>query len=247
MPDRKRIYHGVSVGILMLDTRFQRFVGDVGNARTWPFPVQYRIVRDATPNRVTRPEGPQMLDAFKAAADELIDAGVDGITTTCGFLALYQRELTQHCSVPVATSALLQLPMVARILPGRKRPAILTLSAESLTPFHLQAVGADPSTPIFGMPPDSEFQRTIREGDASVPLAVLQREVLAAASCMLAADNSVGALVLECTNLAPYSYEIGRFTGLPVYDIVTLVHWFQRSLRPERFFQDGCDPHPRLR
>ena len=95
MPDRKRVYHGVSIGILMLDTRFQRFVGDIGNARTWPFPVQYRIVRDATPNRVTRPEGPDMLDAFKVAADELIDAGVDGITTTCGFLATSQRHSTR--------------------------------------------------------------------------------------------------------------------------------------------------------
>ena len=47
MPDRNRIYHGVSIGILMLDTRFERFNGDIGNARTWPFPVQYRVVRDA--------------------------------------------------------------------------------------------------------------------------------------------------------------------------------------------------------
>src|SRR5204862_146417 len=132
-----RVYRGVSIGILMLDTRFERFNGDIGNARTWPFPVQYRVVRGATPNRVTRPEGPDMLDAFKAAADEMIDAGVDGITTTCGFLALYQRELADYCSVPVATSALLQVPMVARILPRGKRPAILTFSAESLTSRHL--------------------------------------------------------------------------------------------------------------
>jgi hypothetical protein len=243
MPERTRTYHGVSIGILLLDTRFRRFIGDVGNARTWPFPVQYRIVRDATPNRVTRPEGPQMLEAFKAAADELIDAGVDGIATTCGFLALYQRELAHHCSVPVATSALLQVPMVARILPGRKRPAIFTFSAESLTPRHLHAVGADPATPIFGMPPDSEFQRSIRQGDASVPFARLQQEVLAAASRSLEADKSIGALVLECTNLAPYSHALGRLTGLPVFDVVTLVHWFQRSLRPERFVQDGCDLH----
>jgi hypothetical protein len=238
MPDRKRIYHGVSIGILMLDTRFQRFNGDIGNARTWPFPVQYRVVRDATPNRVTRPEGPDMLDAFKAAADDMIDAGVDGITTTCGFLALYQRELAEHCSVPVATSALLQLPMVASILPKRKRPAILTFSAESLTSRHLEAAGADIGTPIHGMPPGSEFQRSIREGDASVPFATLQREVLGVAERAVRADGNIGALVLECTNLAPYSRDIAHLTGLPVFDVVTLVHWFHRSLAPERFVQD---------
>jgi hypothetical protein len=202
------------------------------------FPVQYRVVRDATPNRVTRPEGPDMLDAFKAAADEMIDAGVDGITTTCGFLALYQRDLAEHCRVPVATSALLQLPMVVRILPRGKRPAILTFSAESLTSRHLAAIGADAATPIYGMPPMSEFQRAIREGDASVPFATLQREVLETAERAVWADASIGALVLECTNLAPYSRNINRLTGLPVFDVVTLVHWFHRSLSPERFAQD---------
>lgn len=238
MPDRKRTYHGVSIGILMLDTSFERFNGDIGNARTWPFPVQYRIVRDATPNRVTRPEGPDMLDAFKAAADELIAAGVDGITTTCGFLALYQKDLAAHCAVPVATSPLLQVPMVARILPGGKRPAILTFSAESLTLRHLEAVGVDPATPVHGMPPASEFQRAIRQGDPSVAFATLQREALEAAGRIVRADASIGALVLECTNLAPYSRDIARLTGLPVFDMVTLVHWFHRSLRPERFTQD---------
>ena len=222
----------------MRPRRFQRFHGDIGNARTWPFPVQYRVVRDATPNRVTRPEGPDMLDAFKAAADEMIDAGVDGITTTCGFLALYQRELAEHCSVPVATSALLQVPMVARVLPRGRRPAILTFSAESLTSRHLEAVGADTATPIHGMPAGSEFQRAIREGDASVPFATLQREVIDVAERAVRADRRIGALVLECTNLAPYSRDIGRLTGLPVFDVVTLVHWFHRSLAPERFVQD---------
>jgi hypothetical protein len=238
MPEHKRVYHGVSIGILMLDTRFERFNGDVGNARTWPFPVQYRIVRDATPNRVTRPEGPDMLDAFKAAADEMIDAGVDAITTTCGFLALYQRELAEHCSVPVATSALLQVPMVARILPKGKRPAILTFSAESLTARHLEAVGADAATPIYGMPPKSEFQRAIREGDASVPFATLRREVLETAERAVRDDASIGALVLECTNLAPYSLDIARLIDRPVFDVVTLVHWLHRSVSPERFVQD---------
>lgn len=238
MPNRKRVYHGVTLGILMLDTAFERFNGDVGNARTWPFPVQFRIVAGATPNQVTRPEGPGMLDAFKSAADELIAGGVDGITTTCGFLALYQKELAAHCTVPVATSALLQVPMVERILPRGRRPGILTFSAGSLTPRHLEVVGVDPATPIHGMPADSAFQRAIRQGDTSVQFATLQSEVLTAAGHLVRSDSRIGALVLECTNLAPYSRDIARLTGLPVFDIVTLVHWFHRSLSPERFVQD---------
>ncbi len=238
MPTRKRIYHGVSIGILMLDTRFERFNGDIGNARTWPFPVQYRVVTGATPNQVTRAEGPGMLDAFKAAADDLIAAGVDGISTTCGFLALYQKELTEHCSVPVVTSALLQVPMVQRTLPRGKRPAIISFAATSLTTRHLEAVGVDPATPVHGMPPSSEFQRSIREGDTSVSFETLQREVLDVARAVVANDPTIGAFVLECTNLTPYSRDIARLTGLPVFDMVTLLHWFHRSLNPEHFAQE---------
>jgi hypothetical protein len=44
--------------------------------------------------------------------------------------------------------------------------------------------------------------------------------------------------VLECTNLTPYSRAIHRATGLPVFDMVSLVHWFHRSLSPEPVRQD---------
>lgn len=235
---RTRTIHGASIGILMLETHFERFVGDVGNARTWPFPVHYRIVKEATPDRVTRAEGPGMLDEFKAAADDLVAAGVDGIATTCGFLALYQAELARHCAVPVATSALLQVPTVARILPRGRRPAIVTFSAEGLTRHHLEAAGVDPATPIVGMPAGSEFQRSIRQGDPTMPFETLRREVLAVAAEAAHTAPDIGAIVLECTNLTPYSRDIAKATGLPVFDVVTLVHWLHRSLVPERFVQE---------
>ena len=238
MTARRKTYYGVSLGILMLETYFERFNGDIGNARTWPFPVQYRIVKGASPNRITSLTSTEFLQPFLDAADELIAAGVDGITTTCGFLALYQQELSQHCCVPVATSALLQVPMVARILPKGRRPAILTFSAESLSSRHLESVGVDPATPVFGMPATSEFQRSIREGDATVSFETLRREVLELAARAVRSDPSIGALVLECTNLTPYSADLRRHVGLPIFDVVSLIHWFHRSLRPEVFVQD---------
>ena len=241
MTDRKRTYYGVSLGILMLDTKFERFVGDIGNGRTWPFAVQYHIIKGASPDRITNLTSTEFLEPFKRAADELIAAGVDGITTTCGFLAVYQRELADHCTVPVATSALLQVPMVARILPKGRRPAVMTFSAESLTRRHLDSVGVDPATPVIGMPVTSAFQRSIRNGDTSVTFATLQSEVLHVARAAVANDPSIGALVLECTNLAPYAAGLRKILGVPVFDIVSLVHWFHRSLRPEVFVQDFAD------
>jgi hypothetical protein len=242
---RRRTYYGVSLGILMLDSKFQRFIGDIGNAETWPFPVQYKIVHGAVPNKVVDTiNNRDLFQNFADAADELVADGVDGITTTCGFLALYQQELAAHCSVPVATSALLQVPMVARILPKGKRPAILTFSANSLTAQHLGAVGIDPQTPVIGMPSTSEFQRAIRDGDDSVPFEVFKKEILDVAEQMIENDRSIGAIVCECTNLTPHSYEINRRLAVPVFDMVTLVHWFHRALRPENFPQDEPQSKP---
>lgn len=232
---RRRTYWGVTLGILMVETHFRRFPGDIGNARTWPFPVQYRIVRGARPQDMVRLQDGRLLEPFIAAARELIADGVDGIVTTCGFLALYQRQLAAALSVPVASSALLQVPVVARTLPAGRQVGVLTYAPEALSPAHFEAVGADPATPVGGLKPGSEFRRAIAEGDADVPYAVWQEEVLAAAEALVAAHPGLGAIVCECTNLTPFSAAISERLGLPVFDAVSLVHWFHAGLRPFAF------------
>jgi hypothetical protein len=121
--DTSRIAHGgkglygARVGILMLESRFPRIPGDMGNALTWPFPVLYKVIADASPRRVVEQKAAGLLDAFRDGAAELVRLGADGITTTCGFLSLYQREIAAHVGVPVATSSLMQIPLIERILP----------------------------------------------------------------------------------------------------------------------------------
>ncbi len=107
----KAIY-GAPLGILMLEAKFPRIPGDMGNAATWPFPVLYRVVRGASPERVVLNAAAGLLDDFLAAATELVAYGAEAITTNCGFLSLFQREIAAHVRVPVATSALLQVPWV---------------------------------------------------------------------------------------------------------------------------------------
>src|SRR6266446_10925957 len=149
--------YGFPVGILMLETRFPRIPGDMGNATTLPFPVLYKVVPGATPDRVVRHKSAGLTNAFLDAAAELVQLGADGITTTCGFLSLYQRELAAHVRVPVAASSLMQIPLVERILPPGKRVGVLTVSLASLTPEHLISAGADPATPVVGTDPEGEF------------------------------------------------------------------------------------------
>ena len=230
----KNLY-GARVGVLMLETRFPRIPGDMGNAETWPFPMLYKVVRGASPDKVVRHRAAGLNNAFLDAAAELVQLGADGITTTCGFLALYQEELARHCGVPVATSTLLQVPLVQRLLPPGKRVGLITISAASLTSDHLRAVGADPDTPVIGTDGGREFTRAILDDEDRLDVDLARADLLDAADQLLTRHPDVGGIVFECANMAPYARAVQeRFRG-PVWDIVAFVTWFQAGLRPRAF------------
>src|SRR5437763_8909568 len=205
--DKSRIAHGgkalygARVGILMLETRFPRIPGDMGNGLTWPFPVLYKVVPGATPDRVVRHQSEGLHNAFLDAAAELVQLGADGITTTCGFLSLFQRELAAHVEVPVATSSLMQIPLVQRLLPPGKRVGVLTVSAPSLTAEHFIAAGGDPETPVVGTENGREFTRVMLDEQHTLDAAAAEQDIIDAGEALIAQHDNIGAVVLECTNM----------------------------------------------
>jgi hypothetical protein len=221
-----------SLGILMLDTRFPRVRGDVGNPATWPFPVRIEVVRDASPERVVRGRAEGLLDAFVTAGRALADDGAGAIVTTCGFLALHQRTLAARLPVPFASSSLLLVPLLAALLPADRRPGVITVDAAALSVEHLVAVGADPATPIAGVTPEGAFTRTFLGNLPTLDTAAAEREVLDAGTRLVTAHPDVGAIVLECANMPPYAPALRARLGLPVYDMVDLGKWLYAGLAP---------------
>jgi Asp/Glu/hydantoin racemase len=224
--------YGARLGILMLEARFPRIPGDVGNALTWPFPVLYKVVPGASPDRVVRRRAEGLLDAFLDAAAELVALGADGITTNCGFLSLFQRELSAHCGVPVATSSLMQAPLIERLLPPGRRVGILTIAQASLTPEHLEAAGVAPDTPVAGTETGREFSRVILNDELELDVAAAERDLLDAGDDLMRAHPEVGAVLLECTNMCPYAGALQAHLGLPVFDMVSFITWFHGGLAP---------------
>ena len=231
----KAIY-GAPLGILMLEAKFPRIFGDMGNAETWPFPVLYRVVRGASPEKVVLEGGRGLLPDFVEAARDLVRLGAEAITTNCGFLALFQVELAEAVGVPVATSSLMQVPWVQATLPPGKRVGIVTVSGSTLTPAHLAGAGVPLDTPIAGTEGGCEFFRVlIRAEKDDMDVGLAQADVVAAARDLVARHPDVGAIVLECTNMPPYARAVSEAVGLPVYDIYSMITWFHAGLRPRRF------------
>jgi len=230
----KAVY-GAEIGILMLAARFPRIPGDMGNARTWPFPVRYKVVRGASPDLVVRQGAPGLLDAFIKAGKELVADGCTGITTNCGFLSLYQAELAAALQVPVATSSLMQASLIQTLLPPEKRVGVLTIDAHSLTPDHLLAANVPPDTPVFGTQDGDEFTRVILENETELDVEKARADMIQAAISFQKLHSNLGAILLECTNMCPYAADVSAHTGLPVFSIYDFITWFGNSLLPKEF------------
>ena len=215
------------LGILMLDTRFPRIEGDIGNPRSFDFPVIFRTMQgigsaDAV---AAHPDKPRVLAALKSNAEALAAEGAVGLSTSCGFLALYQKELEQLSPVPVATSALLLI----RTLKG-KRVGVITASAENLTPAHFVAVGAPADTPVAGLPSNGSFAATFLRNGTSLDRAAVEAEAIGAGRELLRKHPDVDAVVLECTNLPPYKRALEHALGMPVFDVLDLLGSFRKGL-----------------
>ena len=242
--DGGKTVYGAAVGILMLDTRFPRIPGDIGHAATWPFPVLYRVVRDASPDHVVRHRAAGLLPAFIAAARDLVADGADGITTNCGFLALIQQQLAEAVGVPVAASSLMQVPLVQATLPPGRVPGIITISSDALSADHLRACGVAPDIATVGTEGGHEFSRAILNDEPVMDVALAREDVLDAGRRLLDQDPRVGAVVLECTNMTPYAADLRAQLGLPVFSIYSFVQWFQAGLLPRAFAGNIGDPRP---
>jgi hypothetical protein len=231
----KAIY-GAPLGILMLDARFPRIPGDMGNASTWPFPVLYRVVSGATPEKVVLKGAAGLLPDFIAAAKELVRLGAEAITTNCGFLSLFQQEIAAAVGVPVATSALMQVPWVQATLPPGRRVGLVTVSGSTLSPAHLAGAGVPLDTPLVGTENGDEFFRVLIKAEKDdMDVALAERDVVYAGKELVAGHPDVGAIVLECTNMPPYAAALQAEVGLPVYDIYSMIAWFHTGLRPRVF------------
>lgn len=205
------------LGVLMLDTRFPRVPGDVGHPASWRLPMRFSVVAGASPARVVQQGDPALLAPFVDAARALVADGARAITTSCGFLVMFQHELQAALPVPVWTSSLLALPTL-------ERPGVVTVDAASLGPRHLRAAGAHERTPVEGLAPGCSLQRTLLGNEPTLDTAAAEADVVAAARRLVGREPTLRTLVLECTNMPPYAAAVEAATGRPVHHLMTFVH-----------------------
>jgi hypothetical protein len=225
------------LGLIKLDTLFPRLPGDLGLASTWGPSVQEYVVKGALPALIVKQQQAFKLSAFAPAFGEalhaLVQSGATAITTSCGFLVIWQQAMQALSPVPVVTSSLCMLP---ELLSQEDRVGVLTIDATSLSPLHWQGASLSSAHQkrllVGGLPGRSHFCQAILGNQTYLDAEQAQAEVVEAALKIQQSEPSLKTLVLECTNLPPYQQAIEKATGLKVLslrDVPELMHAAQSS------------------
>ena len=100
--------------------------------------------------------------------------------------------------------------------------------------------GIAPDVPVVvaGLETEKEFTRVMLDDQLTLDVEAARQENVTVARRMLDAHPEIGAIVLECTNMPPYRADIQAATGLPVFDITTLVRMVHEAVR------HGLAPRP---
>lgn len=218
----------VPKGLVQLET----LVGNSTNPASYDYPVRLHRVQGANVHTILENPDPTVLRTMIADAQALAAEGIKAVTTSCGFNAIFQRQLAEAVSVPVFTSSLLQVPFVQRIHGPQSEICVLTANAGALKPEHLSSVGIERTEGlhISGLEQCPEWNRMFADPEAEIDMAMIEQEILGAAVRALKQHPGIRAFVLECTDLPPYSAAIRRHTGLPVFDFISMVNYLHSSL-----------------
>jgi len=130
-----------------------------------------------------------------------------------------------------AFDILLLIPTLTKLLPAGRRLGVLTFSARDLTPAHFVAAGAPADTLVEGVQQDGVFQKAIYEQPCDDSISAREAEVVAAANRLIERHKDIGAILFECTNFPPHRAAVEKATGLPVYDVFTLIGLLRSATR----------------
>ena len=214
----------------MLDLWYPYLPGNVANASTYNFPVQYKILRGSTIPQILSAD-PTLLDLIVEGGRELEKQGARAIVGACGYFGNYQKEAAAILDVPVFLSSVLQIPIIRRGLKPNQKVGIICAVADSLTPKLLSQCGIDDLSNIViaGAQDLPEFQN-ILQCTGSFNSHEIEQQLVELAKQLVSNNPDIGAILLECSDMPPYAWAIQNAVRLPVLDFITLINWVYNTV-----------------
>ena len=227
------------IGVLAWDTgssdtlsQLESMPGNMLHPDTFDFDLRIARVEGADYKTIVESPSKAVLRNMIVTARMLEQEGVRAITTSCGFNAIFQKELAAAVEIPVFASSLIQIPMIYCSLKPEQAIGVITADKQHLTKAHFMNSGIHESIPIrvSSISQVGEFAKLRDNPTAVLDSNLFIKQVVAVAEELISRNPDIGAIVLECTDLPPCASAIRRATGLAVFDIVTLLKTVYNSI-----------------
>ncbi|MCP3887741.1 MAG: aspartate/glutamate racemase family protein [Desulfobulbaceae bacterium] len=220
--------YGHAIGILLIDCSTPFIPGDVGNASTYNYPVIYKTVPGVTLERLINKGDLSLTEKVVETARELEEMGVRAITSDCGYMLHFQRQVAAALHVPVIMSSLIQIPLLERTIGGDQKIGVICANKKKLTPDLLDVAGVKDCDriEIRGMEDKPYFSSPILAEEPELDSENIEKEMIETASELVQHHPEISSIVLECSNMPPYAHAIQRAINRPVFDFTTLINLF---------------------
>ena len=216
-------FAGFIAGILVPNDKTEKKIGNLANARTFPFPVRYAIVDSISdPNATEEKISAEIVEKAKQLELE----GCRFISSTGGEFGKYQKQVAAAVDLPVYLTALSQLKWIKIGLKSSEN--ILVLSdlpqEKAIEVFERCGVGKE----VYN---DCVFVQTN-------PATMDPKEVLRYLKETVIRQNSVKAVLLDTELFSSLEESVKSYLGINVWDMQKLMGYVSRAVcqRPRNGF-----------
>ena len=171
---------------------------------------------------------PAVMQRMIDKAVELESMGVRCITTSCGFNAIFQKEISSALKIPFFSSSLVQIPFIRAMYGNSRGIIVITARKANLKEEHFNATGTYDMSGlhIYGMREEcGEWKKMGEDFNAELDLALLEEQFVTIVLNAVRQHPETVAIVYECTDMPPFSEAVRNVTGLPVFDFVTMTEY----------------------
>jgi len=219
------------LGVIRLDYHYPPAAGDIDCEGSFGYDVIFRMVPGLTFEMAQSGHmTPEVQAEFTRAIKELEGRGVSGITGDCGFMMAFQPLAREVATVPVFMSSMCQCPMISCAFDKYDKVLILTANSLTLLPQKeclLSNCGFDVDDDRFvirGCQDVPGFD-AVAKGE-QVDVEFVTPGIVKHVQTILKRFPSIRAILLECTEMPPYSDALRQATGMPVFDSITNADFF---------------------
>lgn len=219
--------------------QLERMNGNSTNPNSYPFPVKMVEVKGANTETVIIHPSREVLARMIDTVKEMEKEGICAVTTSCGFNAVFQKELSEAVNIPVFTSSILQVPFAQAIIGKDKEVGIITANKGSLTREHMRACNITDESNVYviGLEDCKEWRKIFDEPDNPFDMEAVSKEILGAVEKGFEDHPNTAIIVLECTDLPPYAQQIREKFGVPVFDINSMIGYVAMSIGQIRLYE----------